>query len=94
LRSHWSTFHTRGASGAFATFQEIIMREEQLYTLLSQLISQGASLEEQTHAGRRFILRHAGQRLTVPGAVALKLMREGRVREACKVGDRTLWFGV
>jgi hypothetical protein len=70
------------------------MREEQLYTLLSQLISQGASLEEQPPAGRRFILRHAGQRLTVPGAVALKLMREGRVREACKVGDRTLWFGV
>jgi hypothetical protein len=70
------------------------MREEQLYTLLSRLISQGASLEEQTHAGRRFILRHAGQRLAVPGAVALKLMREGRVREACKVGDRTLWVSV
>ncbi len=70
------------------------MREEQLYTILSQLISQGASLEEQTHAGQRFVLCHAGQRVAVPGALALKLVREGRVRARCKIGGRTLWFGV
>lgn len=46
------------------------MREEQLYTVLSQLISQGASLEEQTHAGQRFVLCHAGQRVAVPEALA------------------------
>ncbi|MEW6559357.1 MAG: hypothetical protein AB1412_04055 [Pseudomonadota bacterium] len=63
------------------------MREEQLYSLLIQLLAQGASLEEQTREGQRFVLCHAG-------ALALKLVREGRVRARCKMRGHTLWFGV
>lgn len=70
------------------------MREEQLYSLLIQLLAQGASLEEQTREGQRFVLCHAGERVPVPGALALKLVREGRVRARCKMRGHTLWFGV
>ncbi|MGC9184897.1 MAG: hypothetical protein ACP5GC_05550 [Thiomonas sp.] len=70
------------------------MREEQIYTLLVRLIAQGASLEEQTREGQRFMLCHEGKRVPVPGALALKLVREGRVRASCKMQGRTLWFGV
>lgn len=69
------------------------MREEQLYIVLTRLIAQGASLQEQTHAGQRFVLCHEGEHVPVPGALALKLIREGRVRASCKMQGRTLWFG-
>lgn len=69
------------------------MREEQLYPLLIQLIAEGARLEEHNSEGQRFVLCHEGQRVPVPGALALKLVREGRLRPSCKMQGRTLWFG-
>ncbi len=70
------------------------MREEQIYDTLLQLIAQGAVLEQQTREGQRFLLRFEREHMPVPGALALKLVREGHVREGCKMSGRTLWFGV
>jgi hypothetical protein len=67
------------------------MREERLDPLLVQLVAAGATIEESTHAGRRYILVAEHQRLPISAALAVKLEREGHIRPMCQVSGKTLW---
>lgn len=70
------------------------MNEDRQHSALLHLLSAGATLEEHNHGGRRFTLRYQGQRAAVPGALALKLVREQQVRRGGQSGAIRLWFGV
>ena len=70
------------------------MNEDCQHSALLHLLSAGATLEEHNHGGQRFTLRYQGQRVEVPGALALKLVREKQVRRGGQSGAIHLWFGV
>lgn len=67
------------------------MREDQIYVVIVRLLNEGAVLEEYSGEGRRFVLRHGGERAPVPGGVARKLVEDQRVKASCRLGRRVLW---
>lgn len=70
------------------------MQEERLYSILIQLLAQGARIEECQRDGSRYTLIHQGQRQCISGALAQKLQREGHIKSICHVSGKRLWMAI